>query len=39
MLLWEIETGCIPFEGLDLNELKELLLDQKLRPKIPEGTD
>lgn len=39
MLLWELETGSIPFDKLDDRTMKYMLLDQKLRPLIPESTD
>lgn len=39
MILWELETHSIPFDGVALKELKSILIDQKLRPKIPEDTD
>jgi serine/threonine protein kinase len=39
MMLWELETGNIPFEGLDEKTMKHMLLEKKLRPQIPEGTD
>lgn len=39
MLLWELETGSIPFEGLDEKTTKAMLLEQRLRPQIPETTD
>jgi len=34
-----LETGNIPFEGLDEKTMKYMLLDQKLRPLIPDNTD
>ena len=39
VLLWELETGNIPFEGLDDKTMRYMLLDQRLRPLIPESTD
>jgi hypothetical protein len=40
VLLWEIESGNIPFEGLDEKTMRNMLLIQKLRPLIPaENTD
>lgn len=39
VLLWEIESGSIPFEGLDEKTMRYMLLEQKLRPLIPENTD
>lgn len=39
VLLWELETGNIPFEALDEKTMKYMLLDQKLRPLIPDHTD
>jgi len=39
ILLWELETGMVPYEGLDDKQMKGLLLDQHMRPQIPEGTD
>jgi hypothetical protein len=38
-LLWELETGNIPFEDLDEKTMKYMLLEQRLRPLIPEKTD
>mmetsp|Transcript_116734 Transcript_116734/g.162059 ORF Transcript_116734/g.162059 Transcript_116734/m.162059 type:complete len:81 (+) Transcript_116734:1270-1512(+) len=38
MLLWELETSKIPFEGLDQRALKTKLVDEKVRPKIPNDT-
>jgi serine/threonine protein kinase len=39
ILLWELETGLIPFEGLDEKAIKMLLLEQRLRPQIPADSD
>ncbi|CDW81984.1 protein kinase [Stylonychia lemnae] len=39
VLLWELETGNVPFEGLDEKTMRYMLLDQRLRPLIPENTD
>ena len=39
MILWELETGKVPFEGLDLKEIRQKLVDDKMRPQIPERTD
>jgi serine/threonine protein kinase len=39
VLLWELETGNVPFEGLDDKTMKYMLLEQRLRPLIPETTD
>lgn len=39
MLIWELETGDVPFEGLDVIQMRSMLLDKKLRPMIPENTD
>jgi hypothetical protein len=38
MIVWEVETGSVPYEGLDEKEVRRML-EQKLRPMIPEGTD
>lgn len=35
MLLWEIETGKIPFEGLSNKDLRNKLVEEKMRPQIP----
>jgi serine/threonine protein kinase len=39
VLLWELESGNIPFEGLDEKTMRYMLLEQRLRPLIPENTD
>lgn len=39
MLLWEIETGSRPFDGLDDKQIKVMLLERRLRPLIPKTTD
>lgn len=36
MMLWEIETGQVPFEGYDEKSIRTLLVVEKMRPKIPE---
>jgi len=36
MLLWELETGKIPFENLTVSDLKVKLLTERVRPWIPE---
>ena len=38
MLLWEIETECVPFEGVALDEVRDMILKQRLRPLIPKET-
>lgn len=38
MLLWEIETECIPFEGVTKDEVKDMIVKQRLRPLIPKET-
>jgi len=32
MLLWEIETEQVPFEGKNLDEVKRMLVKERLRP-------
>ena len=39
IILWELETGEIPFEGLELNVIKSKLVDERVRPFIREETD
>ena len=39
MIMWEVETGSAPYEGLEEKEVRRMLIEQKLRPMIPEGTD
>jgi serine/threonine protein kinase len=39
VLMWELETGNVPFEGIDDKTMKYMLLDQRLRPLIPENAD
>lgn len=39
MILWELETGLVPFDGLDPREIRSKLVDEKMRPQIPMGTD
>ena len=39
MIMWELETGSAPYEGLEEKEVRRMLIEQKLRPMIPEGTD
>lgn len=39
IILWELETGEIPFEGLEHNEIKSKLVDERLRPQIRQETD
>jgi hypothetical protein len=34
-----LETGSIPFEGLDEKTMRYMLNEQRLRPLIPEETD
>jgi hypothetical protein len=39
MILWELETGKVPFLGLEKNDLKKKLLEVRQRPRIPKNTD
>ena len=39
MILWELETGLVPFDGLDAREIRQKLVDEKMRPQIPKTTD
>jgi hypothetical protein len=39
MVLWELETCRVPFEGIDRKDLKKKLLDERVRPLIPDNTD
>jgi serine/threonine protein kinase len=39
MMLWEIETGQVPFEGYDDKSIRTLIVVEKMRPKIPEKTE
>jgi serine/threonine protein kinase len=39
MILWELETGNQPFTGKTKQEISHMLVDQQLRPMIPETTD
>jgi len=34
MILWEIETGETPFEGLSMDDIRHKVVRQKLRPFI-----
>jgi serine/threonine protein kinase len=36
MLMWELETGKVPFEELTTEELKMKLLTERARPYIPD---
>lgn len=39
VILWELETGHIPFENMDDKGMKHMLIQAKMRPMIPEYTD
>ena len=39
VILWEIETGQVPFEGYDDKSIKNLIVIEKMRLKIPEYTE
>lgn len=39
MILYELETGNVPFAEQDDEGIRNILLEQKLRPLIPESTD
>lgn len=39
VILWELETAKVPFEDLDEEGIKSVLLEKKLRPSIPKETD
>lgn len=39
MILYELETGEVPFDGLDLKEIRTKLVEERLRPQIFENTD
>ena len=39
IMLWEIETGQVPFEGYDDKSIRTLLVVEKMRPKIPDQTE
>jgi len=39
MILWELETGKVPFKGLETKDLRKKLLEDKVRPSIPAKTD
>ncbi len=39
VILWEIETGQVPFEGYDERAIKNLIVIEKMRPKIHEQTE
>ena len=39
MILWELETGKVPFQGLEAKDLRKKLLEDKVRPSIPQTTD
>lgn len=37
MILWEIMSDAIPFVNTPINDVKRLIADEKLRPKIAEN--
>ena len=39
VLMWEIETGEVPFEGYEEKAIWNLLVEQKMRPRIPDKTE
>jgi hypothetical protein len=39
MILYELETESVPFEGLELSEIRKKLTQESLRPGIAENTD
>jgi hypothetical protein len=39
MILWELENEQRPFENEKTSDIYNLLIQDKLRPKIAEGTD
>jgi serine/threonine protein kinase len=39
ILIWELETGQAPFKELYNKTMKYMLLEQRMRPLIPEDTD
>eukprot|EP00347_Sterkiella_histriomuscorum_P018444 403345487 len=39
VILWELETQLVPFEGMEISEVKNLVVDQSLRPQILQTTD
>jgi serine/threonine protein kinase len=39
IILWEIETEQVPFEGMNELEVKNIVIDQSLRPQIPRTCD
>ena len=32
IILWEIETDLVPLEGMNIAEVRKLIVDQKMRP-------
>lgn len=39
MILWELETEEVPFEGLSVDEIRKKIVREKLRPFIGEKTN
>lgn len=39
MILWELDTGEKPFKNEKVSTVFHLLMNEKLRPKIPEDTN
>jgi len=39
IILWELEKGQVPFDTLDDKVIRHMLLEERVRPMIPEGTD
>jgi serine/threonine protein kinase len=39
VILWEIETGQVPFEGYDDKGIKNLIVIEKMRLKIPKYSE
>ena len=39
MILWELDTGEKPFKNEKASSVFHLLMNEKLRPKIPESTN
>ena len=37
MILWEIMNDAIPFANTSISDVKRLIADEKLRPKIAES--
>ena len=38
VIMWELETGQIPFKNESSEQMYKLLVEDKLRPKIPPNT-